>query len=91
MERWQDFAPRFVSGAVLALVGLLCIWFGGWVFLLLVTVVITLMVWELQHMVSLPQTAPVGVLLAGHRARGGIVLAATHLPLPLPGAREVSL
>nr|WP_245216029.1 heme ABC exporter ATP-binding protein CcmA [Pararoseomonas baculiformis] len=32
-----------------------------------------------------------GALLAGHRARGGIVLAATHLPLPLPGARELGL
>lgn len=29
-----------------------------------------------------------GALLAAHRAAGGIVLAATHLPLPLPGARE---
>ena len=35
--------------------------------------------------------ARLGTLLAGHRARGGIVLAATHLPLPLPGAREVAL
>lgn len=64
-DRWQDFAPRFLSGTALALVGLICIWFGGWVFLTLVTVVITLMVWELQHMVSLPQSSPVGVLLAG--------------------------
>lgn len=32
-----------------------------------------------------------GVVLAGHRAKGGIVLAATHLPLPLPDARELSL
>ncbi|WP_424137385.1 heme ABC exporter ATP-binding protein CcmA [Roseomonas chloroacetimidivorans] len=32
-----------------------------------------------------------GALLAAHRARGGIVLAATHLPLPLPGARELAL
>ena len=32
-----------------------------------------------------------GALLAAHRARGGIVLAATHLPLPLPGAREVAM
>ncbi len=32
-----------------------------------------------------------GVMLAGHRGRGGIVLAATHLPLPLPGAAELSL
>ena len=35
--------------------------------------------------------ARLGVVLQAHRARGGIVLAATHLPLPLPGAREVSL
>ncbi|SDB66533.1 heme ABC exporter ATP-binding protein CcmA [Belnapia rosea] len=32
-----------------------------------------------------------GGLLAAHRAAGGMVLAATHLPLPLPGARELRL
>jgi heme exporter protein A len=32
-----------------------------------------------------------GDLLAIHRARGGIVVAATHLPLPLPGAGEFAL
>ncbi len=32
-----------------------------------------------------------GALLATHRAAGGMVLAATHLPLPLPGARELRL
>lgn len=32
-----------------------------------------------------------GTMLAGHRARGGIVVAATHLPLPLPGADELRL
>jgi heme exporter protein A len=32
-----------------------------------------------------------GLLLAAHRAAGGVVLAATHLPLPLPGARELQL
>ncbi|MFH5924777.1 heme ABC exporter ATP-binding protein CcmA [Roseomonas xinghualingensis] len=35
--------------------------------------------------------ARLGRLLAAHRARGGIVLAATHLPLPLPDARELAL
>ena len=30
--------------------------------------------------------AALGTLLAAHRAQGGVVLAATHLPLPLPGA-----
>jgi len=32
-----------------------------------------------------------GTLLAAHRARGGMVLAATHVDLPLPGARELRL
>lgn len=32
-----------------------------------------------------------GALLARHRAAGGLVVAATHLPLPLPGARELRL
>ena len=32
-----------------------------------------------------------GGLLARHRAAGGMVLAATHLPLPLPDARELRL
>jgi heme exporter protein A len=32
-----------------------------------------------------------GALLAAHRARGGLVVAATHLPLPLPGAGEFRL
>lgn len=32
-----------------------------------------------------------GALLARHRAGGGMVLAATHLPLPLPGAQDLRL
>lgn len=32
-----------------------------------------------------------GRLLATHRAAGGAVIAATHLPLPLPGAQELGL
>jgi len=32
-----------------------------------------------------------GTMLAAHRGAGGVVLAATHLPLPLPGAGELSL
>ena len=32
-----------------------------------------------------------GVLLATHRAAGGAVMAATHLPLPLPDAKEFRL
>jgi heme exporter protein A len=32
-----------------------------------------------------------GVVLAGHRARGGVIVAATHLPLPLADAAELRL
>lgn len=35
--------------------------------------------------------ARLGALLERHRAAGGLVVAATHLPLPLPGAREMRL
>jgi heme exporter protein A len=35
--------------------------------------------------------ARLGVLLAAHRDRGGIVVAATHLPLPLPEAATLRL
>ena len=35
--------------------------------------------------------ARLGVHLAAHRAQGGIVVAATHLPLPLPGAVTLRL
>lgn len=62
--QFQDLAPRFISGAVLALIGLFAMWVGGWVFLVLVTVLIGLMVWELQRICTLPETAPVGILLA---------------------------
>jgi heme exporter protein A len=32
-----------------------------------------------------------GAALAAHRGAGGVVVAATHLPLPLPGAETLSL
>jgi len=35
--------------------------------------------------------ARLGPLLAAHRAAGGAVMAATHLPLPMPDARELRL
>ncbi len=35
--------------------------------------------------------AALGTMLAAHRATGGVVLAATHLPLPLPEAETLSL
>ena len=40
---------------------------------------------------DLASVARFGTLLAAHRARGGLVVAATHLPLPLEGAAELRL
>ncbi len=41
--------------------------------------------------VDAASVAAFGTILAGHRAAGGLVLAATHLPLPLPDATELRL
>jgi heme exporter protein A len=41
--------------------------------------------------VDAASVAAFGEVLARHRAAGGVVLAATHLPLPLPDAAEVRL
>jgi heme exporter protein A len=50
--------------------------------------------WLLDEPTTALDTASVGRLgdlAAAHRARGGMVVAATHLDLPLPGAVEFSL
>jgi len=50
--------------------------------------------WLLDEPTTALDTASVarlGGLAAAHRAAGGMVIAATHLDLPLPGAKEFSL
>lgn len=50
--------------------------------------------WLLDEPTNALDTAAVswlGELLAGHRARGGIVLLASHVPVPLPDARILAL
>jgi heme exporter protein A len=32
-----------------------------------------------------------GDMIAAHRAQGGIVLVATHLPIPVPGAQQITM
>ncbi len=41
--------------------------------------------------VDAASVAAFGEVLAAHRARGGVVVAATHLPLPLPNAEILQL
>ena len=40
---------------------------------------------------DIASVAALGDMLTAHRAGGGVVLAATHLPLPLPGAETLRL
>lgn len=84
--KFQDLTPRFLSGAVLAIVGIGAIWLGGWAFVALVTLIITLMVWELQHITSLPDTAPVGILLAGLAGLAMVLWALLPMGFVLPFA-----
>ncbi len=50
--RFADLAPRMLSGAVMAGLGLAALWAGGWWFLALVVAVVGAMVWELATMLS---------------------------------------
>ena len=52
------------------------------------------MVWLLDEPtlgLDIASVERLGTVLAAHRARGGMVIAATHLPLPLPAAAELHL
>jgi heme exporter protein A len=51
-------------------------------------------VWLLDEPANGLDAASVGLLeaaIATHRDEGGVVLAATHLPLAMPGAQEIAL
>lgn len=60
--RWDDLVVRIASGAVIAVVGLGCVWAGGWLFLALTVAICATMVWELTRM--LDDAAP-ALLIAG--------------------------
>lgn len=48
--KWNDLTVRLVSALAMAVVGIICVWQGGWPFRLLTTVVAGLMMWELVRM-----------------------------------------
>lgn len=78
--RWADLRPRMLSAAVMAVVGAVGIWAGGWVFSALVIILTALMLWELATM-----TRPDGALVALALAvLGGVCLAVTlFVPSPV--------
>ena len=49
-SRWDDLGPRFLSAAVLAVIGLGAVWLGGYWFVGLVVLVCGAMCWELVTM-----------------------------------------
>ncbi len=71
MGRWNDLGERIGVGAVVAGVGLLCVWIGGAVFGILTIVISAIMVWELVRMLDADAPA-VGLALA---SGAGLVVA----------------
>ncbi|KAF0675210.1 phosphatidate cytidylyltransferase [Profundibacterium mesophilum] len=63
--KWDDLLTRLTSGGIVASIGLLAVWFGGPIFLLLTTAISAVMVWELVRM--LDKNAP-AVMIAGSAA-----------------------
>ena len=49
---WTDLLPRLLSGVLVAGIGLLCIWLGGFSFHFIVAVAAGIMVWELARMLG---------------------------------------
>jgi phosphatidate cytidylyltransferase len=48
--QWGDLKPRVISAAVMLAVGAVEIWLGGWWFLILITLLTAVMIWELARL-----------------------------------------
>ena len=80
-SKWGDLAPRVISGAVLAGVGIGAIWAGGWPFAALVVLAVGLIAWEITRMCApgretlwAPLALLVGVALFGSFFAAGLWL-----------------
>ncbi len=76
-EKFSDLWVRMASGAVIAVVGLVCVWLGGAAFLALCCILTGVLVWELVGMLG---GGPRRALMLGIGA-GVAFLAARLLPL----------
>ena len=77
-QRWADLDARMMSGTVMVVIGLACIWLGGHVFHLLVALICGLMVWELVGMLRPgKRDAQLGLGLLS----GSVVFIAIYLPV----------
>ena len=76
--RWADLAPRVVSGALMAVLGVAAIRLGGIWFQGMIALVIGIMIWELSQMLA-PKSENLSIVYGG---LGGILmLAAPSLDL----------
>lgn len=75
---WADLAPRVISGALMAALGVTAIHLGGIWFHGLIAIVIGIMIWELSQMLS-PKISYLSVLYGIFG--GALVLAAPTIPL----------
>jgi phosphatidate cytidylyltransferase len=88
-SRWADLRPRMLSALVMASVGAVEIWLGGWTFSALVVALTSLMLWELGAMTrpapladmrsQRPRRAPQGRSAAVLGLLGGACLIITLL------------
>lgn len=62
--RWGDLGTRAVSAVVMLAVGAVEIWFGGWPFLVLITALTAIMIWELAALTA-PGRRGTALLLGG--------------------------
>lgn len=51
-DKWSDLLVRLSSAAVMIVAGAVSVWFGGWVFHVVVAAVCGLMIWELVRMIA---------------------------------------
>ena len=65
--RWGDLKPRLISAAVMLAVGAVEIWLGGLSFLVLITALTAIMIWELAR-ITAPDTPGQALALAAMAA-----------------------
>ncbi len=78
-SRWADLVPRLISAAIIVAVIATAIYFGGWIYAILMAVVFGVIYREWEQMVTLKPLAPFGMVLIGF-------LAVAALAYPLFGA-----
>ena len=87
-DRWDDLTVRMASGAVVAAIGLLAVWIGGWIFMAMVALVCGTMIWELVQILKAGSrmALPLGLLSAAVIVLGGILPPGFALPFLLAPA-----